>query len=104
VPTITAPATLVVASGSLSDDSVPVVKSLALVEPAAAHAPSPRRNVLADAVPELPSWASVIVPVRPATLATGPYFAASVAKSEIADAVCVCVEGANVLGTFVRFA
>jgi hypothetical protein len=91
LPAITAPAAVVVASGSRAGAIVPVARSPASVDPAALHAPSPRRNVVADAVPELPSWAIDTEPVRPETLVTGPYFADSTAKSEMVAAVCVPV-------------
>ena len=42
-------------------------------------------------MPDVPSCATVTVPVRPETLTTGPYFADSVAKSEIVDDSCVPV-------------
>ena len=53
-------------------------------------------------MPDVPSWATVTVPVRPETLVTGPYFADSLAKSEIVEASCVPVcEDRAVASTFV---
>lgn len=48
--------------GKRASGSVPLVRSEALVLPAAAHVPSPRRKLDAEAVP-LPSLAVATVPL-----------------------------------------